>query len=72
MAKKIDPQIQENVDRGTENEQGSAGIDARNKNYDDGTNLSNTIKNANEAGLGAIGRNDEKQTGDISDHSVDY
>jgi hypothetical protein len=73
MAKKIDPQIQENVDRGTENEQGSAGIDARNNNYNDDevTNESDTIKNANAAGLGAIGRNDEKQTGYTSNHSTD-
>jgi hypothetical protein len=73
MAKKIDPQIQENVDRGTENEQGSAGIDARNNNYNDDevTNESDTIKNANAAGLGAIGRNDEKQTGYTSNRSTD-
>ena len=73
MARRKDPEIQENVDRGTENEQGSAGIDAKNNNYnDDGvTNESDTIKNANAAGLGAIGRNDQKQTGYTSNHSAD-
>lgn len=73
MARKEDPQIKENVDRGAENEQGSAGIDARNTNYNDETvtNESDTIKNANAAGLGAIGRNDQKQTGYTSNHSED-
>ena len=73
MARRKDPEIQENVDRGAENEQGSAGIDARNNNYndEDGTNPSDTIKNANAAGLGAIGRNDQKQTGYTSNHSAD-
>jgi hypothetical protein len=73
MAKRKDPEIQENVDRGEEDEQGSAGIDARNNNYndDDGPNLSDTIKNANATGLGAIGRNDQKQTGYTSNHSAD-
>jgi hypothetical protein len=63
MARRKDPEIQENVDRGEENEQVSAGIDARNNNYNDDevTNESDTIKNANAAGLGAIGRNDQKQ-----------
>lgn len=73
MARRKDPEIQENVDRGAENEQGSAGIDARNNNYSDEevTNESDTIKNANAAGLGAIGRNDQKQTGYASNHSAD-
>lgn len=73
MARKTDPQIQENIDRGAENEQGSAGIDTRNNNYndDDGTNESDTIKNANATGLGAMGRNDQKQTGYTSNHSAD-
>lgn len=73
MARRKDPEIKENVDRGQENEQGSAGIDARNNNYndDDGANESDTIKNANAAGLGAIGRNDRKQTGYTSNHSAD-
>jgi hypothetical protein len=73
MARKNDPEIQENVDRGEENEQGSAGIDARNNNYNDDAvrNESETIKNANAAGLGAMGRNDQKQTGYTSNHSGD-
>ena len=73
MARKNDPQIKENTDRGEENEQGSAGIDARNNNYNDEqvSNESETIKNANAAGLGAIGRNDEKQTPHTSNHSED-
>lgn len=73
MARRTDPEIQEDVDRGAENEQGSAGIDSRNNNYNDNevTNESETIKNANAAGLGAIGRNDEKQTGYTSNHSAD-
>jgi hypothetical protein len=73
MARRKDAEIQENVDRGAENEQGSAGIDARNNSYNDDevTNESDTIKNANAAGLGAIGRNDQKQTGYTSNHSAD-
>jgi hypothetical protein len=73
MARKKDPQIDENSDRGAENEQGSAGIDSRNNNYNDDeiTTGSDTIKNANAAGLGAIGRNDQKQTGYTSNHSAD-
>lgn len=73
MARSKDPEIRENVDRGQKNEQGSAGIDARNNNYydDDGINPSDTIKNANAAGLGAIGRNDQNQTGYTSNHSTD-
>ena len=73
MARRKDPEIQENVDRGSENEQGSPGIDAGNNKYNDDevTNESDTIKNANAAGLGAIGRNDQKQTGYTSNHSAD-
>lgn len=64
MPRKADPQIQENVDRGAENGQESLGTDTRDNNYNDDelTNESDVIKNANAAGLGAIGRNDEKQT----------
>ncbi len=64
MARRKDPEIQENVDRGAENGQDSAGIDSRNYNYKDEevTNDSNTIKNANASGLGAMGRNDQTQT----------
>jgi hypothetical protein len=73
MTRKKDPQIQENVDRGAENEQGSPGIDSRNNNYNDEevSNESDTIKNANAAGVGAIGRNDQKQTDYTSNHSAD-
>lgn len=73
MATRKDPQIEENLERGAQNEQGSAGIDNRNNNYtdDDGPNPSDTIKNANAAGLGAIGRNDQRQTGYASNHSAD-
>jgi len=73
MARKTDPQIEENRDRGAENEQGSPGIDSRNNNYNDDevTNESDTIKNANSSGLGAIGRNDQKQTDFTSNHSGD-
>ena len=71
MARKIDPQIKEDVTSGGENEQGSAGIDSGNNNYSDDevTNESDTIKNANAAGLGSIGRNDQKQTRYTSSHS---
>lgn len=73
MARRKDPEIQENVDRGAENEQGSVSIDTRNNNYndDDEVNPSDTIKNVNATGLGAIGRNDQKQTGYASNHSAD-
>ncbi len=73
MARKKDPQIQEDTTRTEENEQGSAAISSRNNNYtdNDGTNPSDAIKNANAAGIGAIGRNDQKQTGYTSNHSAD-
>lgn len=67
MATKKDPQIKEDVTRGGENEQGAPGIDSGNNNYkdDEATNESETIKNANAAGLGSIGRNDQKQGDDV-------
>lgn len=73
MATKKDPQIREDIERGAENEQGSAGIDSRSNNYTDdaGANPSDKIKNADAAGLGAIGRNDQRQTGYTSNHSAD-
>ena len=72
MARKSDPQIQENIDRGEENGQDSAGIDSPNNNNDEQvSNESDTIKNANAAGLGAMGRNDQKQAGYTSNHSVE-
>ncbi|MGZ3853448.1 MAG: hypothetical protein ACXVBX_11705 [Flavisolibacter sp.] len=71
MARKIDPQIQENVDRGEENEQDSTGFDSRKDNFNhaQANNESDTIKNANAAGLGATGRNDQSQTRDSSKRS---
>lgn len=73
MARRKDPEIQKNVDRGTDNMQNSTGIEAINNNYNDDevTNESETIKNANAAGLGAMGRNDQEQTGYASNHSED-
>ena len=73
MTRKNDPQIEENVDRGAENGQGFERIDSGNKNYKDEkvTNESDTIKNANAAGLGAIGRIDQKQTDDTSNRSAE-
>jgi hypothetical protein len=73
MSRKIDPRVKENIDRGEENEQGSSGIGARNNNYNNEqvSNESDTIKNANAAGLGAIGRDDQKQTGNTSNHSAE-
>ena len=70
MARKNDPQIEENVDRGAENEKS---IGSGNKNYNDEevSNESDTIKNANAAGVGAIGRNDQKQTDDTSNRSAE-
>ena len=71
MARRIDPEIKENVDRGPEDEQNAAGIDAEKNKNENATHLSDTIKNANAAGLGAIGRNDEKQKGDDADQLAD-
>lgn len=71
MAKKSDPEVKENVDRGAENEQGSSGINSNNNNYNNEElqNESDTIKNANSTGVGAIGRNDQKQTDYTSNNS---
>ena len=71
MARRIDPEIQENVDRGPGDEQNPEGIDAEKNKSENATHLSDTIKNANAAGLGAIGRNDEKQKGDDADQLAD-
>lgn len=71
MDRRIDPEIQENVDRGIEDEQTAKSIDAGSNNDDNATHLSDTIKNANAAGLGAIGRKDEKQKGDDADQLAD-
>jgi hypothetical protein len=72
MTKK-DPQPKEDIKRGAEDEQGSAGIDSRNNNYNDEKdgNIAETIKNANASGIGAMGRNDQQQTGYVSNHSAD-
>ena len=71
MDRRIDPEIQENVDRGDKEEQNPEGIDAEKNKNDNATHLSDTIRNANAAGLGAIGRNDEKQKGDDADQLAD-
>jgi len=74
MKRKTDPQINEDVDRGSENDQRSESTnDSRNNNYntDEQKNESDTIKNANSTGLGAIGRNDQEQTGHSFKNSSD-
>ena len=73
MSTKKDPEVRENIDRGPEEDQGSAGIDSRNNNYkdDDGANPKTVIKNANAAGIGAIGRDDQKLTNYQSNRSAD-
>lgn len=72
MATRKDPRIKENTERGAEKEQDPAGIDSRSKyNDDDGVHPGDTIKNAHAAGLGAIGRNDQQQTEDTSNHAAD-
>jgi hypothetical protein len=72
MTKK-DPSINENIDRGKENEKGSSAITGRNNNVNNDTDESGftNVENANAAGLGAIGRNDQQQTGHTSNHSAD-
>ena len=73
MAKRIDPEIQENVERGSEQEESSAGTGSgkNNCNDDSQTKPGDTIKNANAAGLGAIGRNDQNLAGNRSKDSAD-
>ena len=73
MSTKKDPELRENIDRGPEEDQGSAGIDSRNNNYNDndGGNTKTVIKNANAAGVGAMGRDDQKLTSYQSNHSAD-
>lgn len=65
MARKSDPQVQENIDRGTENSKGSASPASGNNNFsdDESSKESDSIKNASATGFGAIGRTDESQTG---------
>ena len=73
MARRIDPQIQENVERRAENEQVATGSDREKNGYKDDieTKPGDTVKNANAAGLGAIGRNDQSQAGDTPNFSVE-
>jgi hypothetical protein len=64
MARKKDPEIQENIDRGTNNQANVKRPEAARPNSE-GENQpeSESIKNANAAGLGAIGRNDQLENG---------
>jgi hypothetical protein len=61
MARKSDSQIQENVDR--ENKTGkdvaNADVSQLHQKKNEMTNESDLIKNANAAGMGAIGKNDQ-------------
>jgi len=71
--KEEDAHAKQNTDRGREDEQAPGSTNESNNNFNDdvGSRESETIKNANAAGLGAIGRNDQKQTGHTSHHSAD-
>jgi len=62
MAIKKDPEIQENSDRGPQNQsnQQPPGI-IKQPNDEIKQNESDSIKNASAAGLGAIGRNDQQE-----------
>lgn len=62
MIRKEDPVIRENADREAENDQSTKDSDRHNPE-DEHVRPSDSIKNANAAGLGAIGRNDQTQTG---------
>ena len=72
MAKK-DPSINENTDRGQENDKASSAITDRNNNMDNDVDTGGftNVENANASGMGSIGRNDENQTVHTSNHSVD-
>lgn len=61
MKREKDPGLQDNTDSKSEKEHSNADIDARNSadERDKITNESDSIKNANAAGLGAIGRSDQ-------------
>ena len=64
MAIKKDPEIQEDIDRGTDNKSNPELPGAPQKHRDhENQNESDSIKNANAAGLGAIGRNDQQENG---------
>ncbi len=64
MARKKDPEIQENSDRGPEN-QSDPELPGGTMQHSDEIkqNESDSIKNANATGLGAIGRNDQQENG---------
>lgn len=69
MATKKDPEVKENVDRN--NGQTHSGINSKNNNDESEPGSETVIKNANAAGIGTIGRNDEKQTGYTSNEAAD-
>ena len=60
MARKKDPEIEENIDREADSQSNPElpGV-ARQHSDEEKQNESDSIKNANAAGLGAIGRNDQ-------------
>ena len=64
MARNKDPEIQENSDRRPENQSDPElpGI-TRQHSDEKKQNESDSIKNANATGLGAIGRNDQQENG---------
>jgi hypothetical protein len=66
---KNDPQPKEDIKRGQEDEPGSLDINSRNQNQEDEESAETTIRNANASGVGAMGRNDQNQMGDTSNHS---
>lgn len=68
MERKEDMHTREYINRGS---QGQSPDDAHEINHNDDVvgNESEKIKNASAAGLGAIGRNDQEQTGHTSDPS---
>jgi hypothetical protein len=62
MAIKKDPEIQENSDRGPQNQSNPQPPGIINQPNDEiKQNESDSIKNASAAGLGAIGRNDQQE-----------
>jgi len=63
MTRKKDPQIEENVDRIAGNEHSALNSEINTKQQNDGeiVNESDFIKNANAAGIGSIGRNDQNK-----------
>lgn len=64
MARKKDPEIQENIDRGTEHQSKPELPGNSQHDNEEIKNESDSIKNANAAGLGAIGRNDQQENGE--------